>query len=287
MSHLEKTFCFRTSLFFSFQCCFTSPETVLSIKDGEPRTSTSTLSQLLCSGKRVQCPMLLYAQRDRTDYYGRGVQCCFTSTETVGLLGTGAQDGHLDFHTAPVLWEHRTLESSSNTPQISPFFCSSFSFFSSPPPSSSSSSFFFLFFFPTNSSQEMLSVSGLNNRETSLNTSETSQFFSPPPTPSPCSFSSSSSSYCSSSSSFLFFQTNVSQKRLSVSGLNNHVFLYSPQTSPFFYHHHHPLSSSSSSSSHLLLLLLDDNNEDEDDEDNENTFRLHALPPSLPFLPPL
>ena len=29
------------------------------------------------------------------------VECCFTSTKTVGLLGTGAQDGHLDFHTAP------------------------------------------------------------------------------------------------------------------------------------------------------------------------------------------
>ena len=29
------------------------------------------------------------------------VKCCFTSTETVGLLGTGAQDGYLDFHTAP------------------------------------------------------------------------------------------------------------------------------------------------------------------------------------------
>ena len=28
---------------------------------------------------------------------------CFTSTETVGLLETGAQDGHLDFHTAPEL----------------------------------------------------------------------------------------------------------------------------------------------------------------------------------------
>ena len=28
-------------------------------------------------------------------------ECCFTSTETVGLLGTGAQDVHLDFHTAP------------------------------------------------------------------------------------------------------------------------------------------------------------------------------------------
>ena len=26
---------------------------------------------------------------------------CFTFTETVGLLGTGAQDVHLDFHTAP------------------------------------------------------------------------------------------------------------------------------------------------------------------------------------------
>ena len=26
------------------------------------------------------------------------LKCCFTSTETVGLLGTGAQDVHLDFH---------------------------------------------------------------------------------------------------------------------------------------------------------------------------------------------
>ena len=32
------------------------------------------------------------------------LKCCFTSTETVGLLGTGAQDGHLDFHTAPGLY---------------------------------------------------------------------------------------------------------------------------------------------------------------------------------------
>ena len=31
------------------------------------------------------------------------VECCFTSTETVGLLGTGAEDVHLDFHTAPEL----------------------------------------------------------------------------------------------------------------------------------------------------------------------------------------
>ena len=31
------------------------------------------------------------------------LKCCFTSTETVGVLGTGAQDVHLDFHTAPEL----------------------------------------------------------------------------------------------------------------------------------------------------------------------------------------
>ena len=29
------------------------------------------------------------------------LKCCFTSTDTVGLLGTGAQDVRLDFHTAP------------------------------------------------------------------------------------------------------------------------------------------------------------------------------------------
>ena len=31
------------------------------------------------------------------------LRSCFTSTKTVGLLGTGAQDVHLDFHTAPEL----------------------------------------------------------------------------------------------------------------------------------------------------------------------------------------
>ena len=36
-------------------------------------------------------------------FRGELVKCCFTSTETVGLLGTGAQDNHLDFHTAPEL----------------------------------------------------------------------------------------------------------------------------------------------------------------------------------------
>ena len=32
------------------------------------------------------------------------LKCCFTSTETVGLLGMGALDVHLDFHTAPELF---------------------------------------------------------------------------------------------------------------------------------------------------------------------------------------
>ena len=31
------------------------------------------------------------------------VECYFTSTETVGVLGTGAQDVQLDFRTAPEL----------------------------------------------------------------------------------------------------------------------------------------------------------------------------------------
>ena len=32
------------------------------------------------------------------------LKCCFTSTEAVSLLGTGTQNVHLDFHTAPELW---------------------------------------------------------------------------------------------------------------------------------------------------------------------------------------
>ena len=48
------------------------------------------------------------------------LKCCFTSTETVGLLRTGAQDIHLDFHTAerkpgPDIgqWEKVTLGSAA------------------------------------------------------------------------------------------------------------------------------------------------------------------------------
>ena len=31
------------------------------------------------------------------------LKCCFTSTDTIGILGMGAQDGHLDFHATPEL----------------------------------------------------------------------------------------------------------------------------------------------------------------------------------------
>ena len=37
------------------------------------------------------------------DMHDRWLSVALPSTETVGLLGRGAQDGHLDFHTAPGL----------------------------------------------------------------------------------------------------------------------------------------------------------------------------------------
>ena len=47
------------------------------------------------------------ADTDDTPRRATSVECCFTSTETVGLLETGAQDGHRDFHTAPDLRQSR------------------------------------------------------------------------------------------------------------------------------------------------------------------------------------
>ena len=37
------------------------------------------------------------------------IKCCLTSTETVGLFGTGDQDVHLDFHTAPELCREQLM----------------------------------------------------------------------------------------------------------------------------------------------------------------------------------
>ena len=104
-----------------FKYCYTSTETVRTITDAEPRTSTSTFTQLLSSDTRefefkialrpqraygilgsgahdvhlvfytapemtFASSMLLYVHRDRTVYLGREVQ-----------------DGHLDIHTVPEL----------------------------------------------------------------------------------------------------------------------------------------------------------------------------------------
>ena len=52
----------------SVQCCFTSTETIRTIRDGEPRTATSTFTQLLSSVPWVQ------------------VQCCFMFTETIRTI---------------------------------------------------------------------------------------------------------------------------------------------------------------------------------------------------------
>ena len=69
--------------FFSFFFSFTSTETIQTIRDGEPRTSTATFTQIL--PPVLQC-FFLYVHRDHTDHLGRG-----------------AQGVHRDFHTAPEL----------------------------------------------------------------------------------------------------------------------------------------------------------------------------------------
>ena len=71
---LEQTHCAALACdsAVSVLCCFTSTETLRLIRDGEPRTATSTFTQLQSSAN-----LIVYWL----------VECCFTSTETVGLLG--------------------------------------------------------------------------------------------------------------------------------------------------------------------------------------------------------
>ena len=74
-------------LMFKFNVAL-RPQTVRTIRDGEPRTATSTFTQLLSFVRLSSSSELLYVHRGHE-----------------GLLRTGAQDGHVDFHTAPELWE--------------------------------------------------------------------------------------------------------------------------------------------------------------------------------------
>ena len=91
--------------------------TIKTMREGEPSAATSTFTQLLSSDL---VEVLLYGHRNRrlirdgspgsaprlshSSWALILLKCCFTATETVGLLGTEAQDVHLDCHTAPELW---------------------------------------------------------------------------------------------------------------------------------------------------------------------------------------
>ena len=63
----------------SFQCCFTSTETIRLIRDEGPKTATSTFTQLL------------------------GLSVAFRLQRPYGGLWMGDPGSHLDFHTAPGL----------------------------------------------------------------------------------------------------------------------------------------------------------------------------------------
>ena len=54
---------------FSFLCCCTSTETIRLIRDGEPRTATSTFTQLLSSDTTTEIvSVLLYIHRNHQAY---------------------------------------------------------------------------------------------------------------------------------------------------------------------------------------------------------------------------
>ena len=61
------------------------------------RTMFTYLARHLASGRVTQS----VKTRGRDRRSPELVECCFTS---IGLLGTGAQDVHLDFHTAPEIY---------------------------------------------------------------------------------------------------------------------------------------------------------------------------------------
>ena len=48
-------------VWLTVQCCFTSTEIIRTVRDGEPRTATSTVTQLLSSD--TSCSVLLYVHR--------------------------------------------------------------------------------------------------------------------------------------------------------------------------------------------------------------------------------
>ena len=65
---------------------------------GRPLQSTSSMYCFLKKGKKS---VFVTEAGVKWLVHTPLVEGCFTSTETVGLLGMGAQNGHLDFHTTP------------------------------------------------------------------------------------------------------------------------------------------------------------------------------------------
>ena len=76
----DAIFFFRQLPHVQIQCCFTSTETIRTIRDGEIRTATSTSTQLL-SSLCFYCSVLLYVHREHTDYERRELRTA-TSTFT-------------------------------------------------------------------------------------------------------------------------------------------------------------------------------------------------------------
>ena len=74
------------------QCCFTSLETIRTIRDGEPRTATSTFTQLLSSDLQQDKPSSYDSpapppSSDRS--WASEKTRCLTSTETIRLVRDG------------------------------------------------------------------------------------------------------------------------------------------------------------------------------------------------------
>ena len=71
---------------------------------GNTRNTVLTVTKKSVGYTSSHTPTSLSGTFRLNQYLGQlMLKCCFTSTETVGLLGTGGQDVHLDFHTAPEL----------------------------------------------------------------------------------------------------------------------------------------------------------------------------------------
>ena len=90
---IQSTQSLRCGLLPNIQCCFTSTETVRTIRDGEPRTSASTFTQLLSFGL-LCASVLIYVCQRTSGPPAHSLSCgllaksimllyCFTSTVTV------------------------------------------------------------------------------------------------------------------------------------------------------------------------------------------------------------